>query len=161
MSTKVAGINSHGEVDPQKVVSKKVYAAALKAVNEIRTACGKKALKKLPFGDVGQPSSCPLYNALEDVGVESVSGRDISGNLKLKGGMVYDLDNEEFIDLDITPNVVMVKTPLGEVEVEVQKAEFQDGVDEPDMIYALREAADEFVNDFDAKGEKFLEKRGY
>lgn len=144
MSSRTKGITEDGRVDPSLVVEKKLYARTLKAVNAVRRAAGAKALAKLPFGEPESETSCPLFFALESIGVESVSGNDMTGEIRLSPTLIYDLENETIEGT--------IQTPMGTLDVYGYAP--TDGVS---LIEELRSVAESFVSEFDEEASRFIE----
>lgn len=144
MSSRKKGITADGRVDPALVVNKQLYNRTLKAVNAVRKAAGAKALKKLPFGQPAEPEACPLFFALESIGVESVTGYDMTGQIRLAPNVSFDLGEQSL---------------RGEIDTAFGKVGVHD-VDAltPDAIAELFDCADDFVDEFDDNGSEMLKK---
>lgn len=77
-TAKKKAVLPNGFVDPSVVVPKAIHAKALKSVNELLKANGKKTLKALPPGEPGDSCNCPIAIALKPIGVLGVGGDSIT-----------------------------------------------------------------------------------
>jgi hypothetical protein len=133
-------VYADGQVDPQGLVSETLYRDTLNAVNFLRNQKGKKPLKKLPAGLVGQATECPVQNALNDCGVSEVQGSTI---------VIFD-----------SKVTTTVETPFGTVPYESGRHHIDDEIELTPRTKGLSPAVrkslvmiGKFVTAFDKNGE--------
>lgn len=68
--------------DPAKVVRKRTYQKALKAVNLLRKVDGHAPLARLPKGKARSTCECPVARALRPLGVASVRAGTIDFEIR-------------------------------------------------------------------------------